>query len=192
MVGMNTLIDEFNSQFKPFLGDTARWEAFSLIAQKLLSKNKCIYIFETGCVWTEDWKGQGCSTKLWEWICEATKGSVLSFDLNDEHVELARKFCPKAHIVSGDSIEGLLQYNSTDLDLLFLDSYDHNPPYGLSELHAIGELAVCYEKLPSGCLIAVDDCGSETSGKHNFINVFFKRMGIEPLLKSYIYVWQKP
>lgn len=189
---MDNLIESFDNQFKPVLGDTARWNAFSLIARHLLSKNKPVNIMETGCVWTDNWRGQGCSTKLWEWIADKTDGVAFSFDISDEHVELARKFCPKAHIALMDSIEGLNSYDTTNLDLLYLDSYDYNPPYGLSELHHAGELAVCYERLPSGCLIAIDDCSSDTEGKHALVCAFFKRMGIEPLLRSYIYVWQKP
>ncbi len=190
-------IKDFEDKFSPLLGDTARWKAFHLIAEFLLNKNNPINIIETGCVWTADWKGQGCSTIVWKWLIDARKGSLKSLDINEEHLKKAKAFCPNTEplieFIQGDSIKNLIEIDLSKTDLLFLDSYDHNPPYGLSELHAVGELSVCYERLPSGCLIAVDDCHvDQDSGKHNFINVFFKRMGIEPLLKSYMYVWKKP
>ncbi|VVB50670.1 Uncharacterised protein [uncultured archaeon] len=186
------LTDEFNIEFGPKLGKSHRWEAFSLIAQKLIDAGASVQVVETGSTWTEDWHGQGCSTRVWEWLVANLGGSVKSIDIDPGHVKLARSFSRGAEIIQGDSITELLKMDLSNTSLLFLDSYDHNPPYGLSELHVVGELAVCYERLPSGCLIAVDDCANETSGKHNFVNAFFKRMGIAPLKVSYIYVWQKP
>jgi hypothetical protein len=130
---------------------------------------------------------------MWDWMAQKTGGSVRSLDINVDHVNSASNMCPNSQIIIGDSIESMVKLDLSYVNLLFLDSYDHNPPfYGLSELHAIGELAASYEKLPSGCLIAVDDCKSEIGGKHNFINVFFKRIKTPPLKATYVHVWQKP
>jgi hypothetical protein len=183
---------KFKDKFEPLLGNTHRWAGFSYIADALISKNKSINIVETGCTHTQDWKGHGCSTIIWDWFVQNTGGTCTTVDLSEPHIGVCKTLCPNVNAVYGESITTLLSLDLSKTDLLFLDSYDHNPPYGLSELHAVGELAASYERLPSGCLIAVDDCNPDGTGKHNFINVFFKRMGISPVSASYIYVWRKP
>jgi len=54
------------------------------------------------------------------------------------------------------------------LDFLYLDSYDLTETID-SPTHHLAELASVYPRLPSGCLIAVDDCVSEQHGKHRFV-----------------------
>lgn len=188
----NTLLAEFDAKFAPLYKTSPRLPCYRLIADILFRKGRPVNILETGCVWTLDWVGQGCSTRMWEWLTSKAGGSIRSIDISEEHVTKARAACPSAEVILGNSLEVLLKLDISNIDLLFLDSYDHNPPYGLSELHAIGELATCYERLPSGCLIAVDDCNPTGFGKHNFIKMFFKRMEIAPLTEGYIHVWQKP
>jgi hypothetical protein len=196
----NPLIREFNrtffNKFEPPLtvhfGTLSRWDSIFFIACNLLLKNRPVSIVETGCSWTSDWKGQGCSTQVWSWIISKIGGSLKSLDISPEHSRECCKLNPLTQTVIGDSIESLLKLDMELVDFLYLDSYDHNPPYGLSELHAIGELACCYERIPPGCLIAVDDCKSKNHGKHNLISKFFKRMGIEPSISGYMHVWEKP
>ena len=192
--------NNFESNFKRRLDNIPpfRWPAFSLIAQELLTKNRPLNIIETGCVREiseREWSGAGCSSILWNWMVVEMGGMFQSIDINPTNANVARLACNKIQMIVGDSITELIKLDVSKTDLIFLDSYDHNPPFGLSELHAVGELSVTYERLPSGCLIAVDDCsadGDAFHGKHAFIHRFFERMGIKPLLASYIYVWKKP
>lgn len=195
-----TLYEQFEAEFKPHLGHTKRWEAMSFIAKELLNTNRSINILETGCVRKlNNWDGDGQSTLLWDWCVAKTKGVLQSYDINADNVALARTQCTPSFsgISLGDSIKHLrIEQNSglvSALSLLYLDSFDYSPGrYHLAELHHIGELACVYDKLPSGCLIAVDDCHSDTFGKHVLVKAFFDRINVQPLLKSYITVWRKP
>jgi hypothetical protein len=38
----------------------------------------------------------------------------------------------------------------------------------------------------------VDDCKSETHGKHRFVRDWLLSLGVRPLLESYVTVWRKP
>lgn len=78
--------------------------------------------------------------------------------------------------------------------LLYLDSMDlYGAPHEMAQsaLHHAGELAACYSRLPSGCLIAVDDC-KEPIGKHTIVKAFFDAAGIKPEFSGYITIWRKP
>jgi hypothetical protein len=188
---------EFEKEFGPKLGTSNRWGAFLTIAGRLSRLERAVNIGETGCVRDENgWIGNGNSTMMWEWIGKKTGGDIFSIDISPDNVNLARRIAPRVNYYRNDSVHMLshpeLDVKLRHLDLLYLDSYDHNPPFGLSELHHAGELAACYERLPSGCMIAIDDCHGEDSGKHFLVNQFFKRMKIPPLLTSYVFIWVKP
>jgi len=156
-------------------------------------------IVETGCVRAEkDWDGAGQSTMVWDWMAKHQEGGkleVVSIDNDPAHVELASRLCTSVSFVCMDSIEELSTMPKDLLEratLLFLDSMDHNPPYGESELHAAGELAVAWRWLPKGCLIAVDDCNPDGTGKHFLVRQFFERLKIRPEFESHITIWRKP
>ncbi len=175
---------------------TKRWEAFVHLTRCLSRLDKGL-IVETGCVRAkDDYEGAGASTLVWDWIAEQTKRGICvkSVDNNLAHVELARRLAPNSEIHCIDSIAWLRANTAllTECSLLYLDSYDHNPPYELSELHAMGELAAAYESLPKGCLIAVDDCNPDGTGKFGFIKLFFERANVLPEVKGYITAWRKP
>lgn len=192
-----TFYEEFEAEFKSKLGHTRRWEAMSFIAKELLTTERP-YILETGCLRQPDnWEGDGQSTRVWNWIIQRAEGTLWSVDIKDENCAVAEHYCGNfAYVTTMDSIKYLRtnQCESLDLlNLLYLDSFDYSPGrYHLAELHHIGELACVYDKLPSGCLIAVDDCHSDTFGKHVLVKAFFDRINNPPILKSYITIWRKP
>lgn len=193
MLNFADLYIQWNDKFAPHLYNTARWDAFNLIAHDLFSRKKPVVIIETGCVRKEDnWAGDGQSTRVLSDIANSMLGTLISIDKDPDACALATRLCPSARVRCEDSIVGLSTGFVEKCDLLFLDSYDYQPPYALSELHHAGELAVAYERLPSGCLIAVDDCHGEWVGKHVMVKVFMQRMGIEPEIEGYITVWRKP
>ena len=183
---------DFEAEFGPKLRDTRRWEGFHYIASRLAPMDRPL-IIETGCLRSEnDWAGNGQSTLLWSWMAQhgAQVGSV---DIDEQNVRFARQRCPGVYVQFSDSIEFLSVLQEPNrIDLLYLDSYDHDPPYGPSELHGAGELACVWDKLKSGCMIAVDDCNGDGTGKHYLIRHFFDRMGIKPVVASYIHIWIKP
>jgi len=198
---MDLLLQEFEKEFQPKFsaGGYNRWPAFHFIARHLLSLEGAVQIVETGVMRQEgNFGGDGNSTVLWEWILSRVGGIGFSVDLNLEACQLARRLCPHMTITRSDSIQFLRKLPETrfvqSLDLLYLDSFDWSPEKHVSStLHHMGELACVWDVLPSGCLIAVDDCHSETQGKHVLVKNFFRDMlGMEPLVSCHIQVWRKP
>lgn len=192
---VNENIAAFTHKFARHLGGTKRWDAFLRIASELFNFHRPVTIGETGSLRILDnWEGDGQSTRLWDFIAKYTNGRAYSIDKSQETHLLVGLNCPNVVSFCDDSLMILpsLEHLVKNFDLLYLDSMDYEPPFALSEIHHAGELAFCYPRLKSGCLIAVDDCHSDFQGKHVFVKAFFDRMGIAPLLKSYITIWKKP
>jgi len=187
-----TLAD-FDKAFSGELGSTRRWDAFQLIAGELLARKRALYIVETGCArQVGNWSGDGLSTVLWDWLITQCGGRSITYEINQLNIIEGRKMVSRAEIVQCDSVVGLRTTQDQDkIDLLYLDSYDLTETID-SPLHHLAELASIYAALPSGCLIAIDDCVDEQHGKHRFVRDFLSRLGVEPVLRSYITVWRKP
>jgi len=187
-----TLAD-FDKAFGGSLGKSRRWDAFTLIAGDLIGRGRPLYIVETGCArQLGNWEGDGLSTVLWDWIITRAGGRSVTYEINHLNILEGRKMVSKAEIVQCDSVVGLRTTQDQDkIDLLYLDSYDLTDGIE-SPLHHLAELASIYAALPSGCLIAIDDCIDEQHGKHRFVRDFLSRLGVEPVLRSYITVWRKP
>ena len=184
---------EFDREFRSKVGEDRRWAGFKLIAYYLLAKQEPVHIVETGCArQVDNWCGDGQSTQVWNWIVERTGGSITSFDINPAAVAYAKSVAPLADVRCIDSVQGLRQLqNPEQLDFLYLDSYDLTDGIE-SPTHHLAELAAVYPRLRSGCIIAVDDCMGDQKGKHRFVRDFLSRLGVEPVLRSYITVWRKP
>jgi hypothetical protein len=188
---------EFVEEFYPKLGCTKRWDGFQCIVSHLAALNRPGSIVETGTIRPDGtWDGDGRSTLIWDWLAQKYQFEVWSVDNNVHALEEAQSLTKSTKYALCDSILFLSSFNGLSrIDLLYLDSYDWGPDATrktLSELHHVGELASIYERLPSGCLIATDDHVNEDEGKHVLIDAFFKRLQVQPLLKSYQIIWQKP
>lgn len=193
--------EDWLKHFSALLGPL-RSKEFRLIAQRLCDLDRPPVIIETGCLRNPNgWEGDGNSTAIWDWFAERG-AECYSVDISAKHAQIARNICPNVKISCGDSINYLYyELAVSRCNLLYLDSYDYLPGYeALSELHHAGELAVVYERLPSGCLIAIDDCldncenhGKDMKGgKHKLCEYFFERARIEPLFTGFITGWVKP
>lgn len=192
----DALLVEFDSYFFPVLGRTARWHAFREIAKRLILIENPI-IVETGCVRVRDnWIGDGQSTRIWNWFADKIEAGVQSIDISPEACVLAMELCPFVHVSCDDSLSLLSRHAKigllSDVDLLYLDSYDLTPDNPNSELHHAGELAAAYRFLPSGAWIAIDDCHTDTEGKHAMVKQFFDKTKISPVVSGYITIWEKP
>ncbi len=189
-------LTEFIAEFHPKLGSTNRWAAFSTIANVLLGHNRAVVIIETGTARTaENWAGDGQSTLVWDYLSAVTGGFGYSVDSDIGACAVARRQVRATRVVCDDSIHflGSIQLFARSADLLYLDSFDwSHHRQAESCLHHAGELATVWNELPSGCLIAVDDCLSPTEGKHLLVREFFRLQGIAPLVESYVHVWRKP
>lgn len=194
--------EDFCQKFKPLLNaphfknkQFKRWIAFEFIAKELLSKNKPIYMIETGTLNTDnDWLGYGQATLLWDDIVSKTLGKVYSIDIDLDKIKFARSKCKNINFIHCDSIGYLRGVDATDLDFLYLDSYDWDLDKHISScLHHMTELGAIWDRLPSGCLLAVDDCHSETHGKHVLVHSFFEKLlNLKPIISCHIQIWRKP
>ena len=184
---------EFDREFRSKVGENHRWPGFKTIAYYLLAKQEPVHIAETGCARQEhNWSGDGQSTQVWNWIIERTGGSLVSFDIDAKAVAYAKSVAPLADVHCIDSVQGLrLMPNPEQLDFLYLDSFDLTDGIE-SPTHHLAELTAIYPRLKSGCIIAVDDCKSETHGKHRFVRDWLMILGVRPVLESYVTVWRKP
>ena len=158
----------------------------------MLALNRPVHIVETGCVRRPGaWIDEGQSTIIWDWIVGKVDGSVTSFDISEEAVAACRKMVKNVNVIHSDSVAGLRGLERPeDIDLLFLDSYDVSGDYR-APMHHLTELGCVYQRLRSGCIIAVDDC-DYSWGKDRYVSAFFGDNGIKPVLDSYIKVWVKP
>lgn len=193
--------DEFCNEFKPLLtaksykqGEFSRWSAFEFIADQLFLKNRPIKIIETGTLRkNDDWLGYGHSTILWDFIVSKTGGIAKSVDIDLDMIRFARSICKNITFIHCDSVGFLRGTDVLDVDLLYLDSYDWSKNDHISScLHHITELGCVWDRLPKGCLIAVDDCHSRTEGKHVLVHQFFKEiLKQEPIINCHVQVWRK-
>lgn len=155
-------------------------------------------IIETGTARARgNWSGDGQSTLIWDWLAGEVAGAkVLSIDLNPKAVEVAKEQTKNVKFLVGDSIEKLMAQTSKVLSkvgLLYLDSMDFDWSQGdISARHHLGELSSVWDSLPSGCLIAVDDCHSPYQGKHTAIAAFMAEKQIAPAFTGYQIGWIKP
>lgn len=187
------MLTEFEFNFSKHLKGTQRWEPFKFIMLKLEQLGRPVFVVETGTArQIENWAGDGQSTLIWDWLCRRFGCHAYSIDINREAIETAKRQCTSVRLVQDDSIDFLRNMHGAEtIDLLYLDAYDWTGN-GLSELHHVGELAAIYERLRSGCLIAVDDCHAEKSGKHVLVKAFFDSIQVAPKFSGYITIWQKP
>jgi cephalosporin hydroxylase len=186
-------IAEWELTFSAVLGPSRRWDAFRLIANDLIARRRPLYIVETGCARLADnWLGDGQSTLVWDWLLTKQGGEGWAFDIDETATRYAASRVSQMKIAQVDSIIGLrTTVEVGKIDFLYLDSFDLVEGIE-SPTHHLAELTSVYPQLPSGCLIAVDDCVDEEYGKHRFVRDWLSRLGIEPVLRSYVTVWRKP
>jgi trans-aconitate methyltransferase len=185
----------FFSTFAPHLSETVRWRAFLYIVDELLRHGRPVTILETGT--TRDpgnWAGDGNATAIWGWLAKRTGGTAYSIDIDPKACEAARGLACGVNVLEGDSLDLMRAITPKHhIDLLYLDSFDWTPSIGArAALHHSAELARVWDALPSGCLVAVDDCHSVVSGKHVLVAAFFDLLGVKPEVESYVTIWRKP
>lgn len=188
------LFKEWEAEFKPLLGHTARWEGFSYIVRDQLERPYPV-ILETGTLRRPDnWEGDGCATLIWDWILRKKRGRGVSVDIDMQAVQLAGGLCQEMQAVCYDSVSFLRAWNDGPT-LVYLDSCDYPEDLETRKnacMHQAAELGAIWSRLPSGCLIASDDSFDADNGKPALTRRLMKAFGIEPFLDTYIVIWRKP
>src|SRR5262245_44978403 len=87
-----------------------RADGFSRIFELLDRKRRLqgpLSLVETGCLRSLNWEGDGCSSILFHDFATRTRSKFFSIDVRREHCALARRHCPKATVLCGDSVATL-------------------------------------------------------------------------------------
>jgi len=175
---------------------------FQALASAMLSAGRPIWILETGCMRQSQVDGpeaDGCSTLVWNYVAEQTKGKLVTVDVDPKNVEYTKTKVSSRYtdVIHCDSVYFLtnLREIAQPFDLAYLDSMDFEGTEiqrALSSLHHVAELAAAWSWLANGALIAVDDCMGAYAGKHGMVKRFFDSINVAPLCDDYIHVWRKP
>jgi hypothetical protein len=160
---------------------------FTLLQEHFDSESP-LTIVETGCVRDlNNWEGDGNSTILFNLFAAETGSAFYSIDNNPGHCDLARRSCPKATMLCGDSVAMLHQLRSLVdvVDLLYLDScdLDWSNPHP-SALHHLKELCAAAPVLKPGSLVFADD-NSGGIGKGMYVAEFLLNIGAQKVFEGY-------
>ncbi len=140
---------------------------------------------ETGCYRGID--GDGQSTAIFTAVATEVGGRFVSVDLNQEHVSRAMAKVPNGirDIICRDSVE-YLSLRTTDIGLLYLDSYDyyHGDPLP-SQIHQVAEIGAAWAKLTPNAIVLLDDCNIPGGGKGLFTEKFLLERGFTLVADSY-------
>jgi hypothetical protein len=155
-------------------------------------------IIETGTSRIKDnWEGDGQSTLIWDFATSVTGGSVVSIDMCQEAVNIAKsQTSGRVEFICEDSVLALSKIFPDVLQktsLLYLDSFDWSLElHEASSQHHLDELNKVWDMLPAGVLIVVDDCHNDREGKHVKVQQFMEERFISPFFTGYQVGWLKP
>ena len=183
----------FTNKFELVLGQSNRWDFFKHVNEYLGNLCRPIYLVETGSMRRADnWDGDGQSTRVWDWMALEYGGHVVTCELDQSAIDLARKFTDRAQYIHGDSVDALREMpNKQNIDLLYLDSMDAYHK-GSAE-HHYQELKQVYDHMRIGALIAIDDYHGKGEGKTAVIEALFDRKWIPgTLFQNQVLVYAKP
>lgn len=154
------------------------------------------YLVETGSAWDKgNWDGQGQSTLIWDWLVSELHINVLSIDITPSSTESAKSQTKHVIYETADSVKTLNEFHWPEkIGLLYLDSRDWTEQENLdSAFHHMMELTTVWARLPSGCLVVVDDRHGDMRGKHWLVEAFLTSMlKLTPAFKNHQIGWIKP
>jgi hypothetical protein len=182
----------FKTEFLPQLG--RRKHGFNSMFKRLGLRARQygkVVIVETGCLRLRsgrlDWRGTGCSSIIFESFVEEFSGEFTSIDISRKQCSVARRYCPRANVVCGDSIVTLhkLRKQIARIDLLYLDSLDLDwkAPHA-SALHHLNELCAASPMLRPGSLVFVDD-NQNGIGKGMYIREYMDKIRAKQICDDY-------
>lgn len=194
---MGKFLEHFDRELYPKLnqgvkrGDTFR-KMFVHLEE--VAESHAVTIIETGSARKLNQWSDGQSTFMWDLFLDINGGAAYSLDINPEAQAMAEANTRHMRYILGDSVISLHNLNDVfNADLIYLDSYDLDQKNPMdSALHHLMELTAIFSKLKPGCMIAVDDCISDTCGKHMLVKKFMDSIGVPPAFTGYQYGWIKP
>lgn len=184
---------DYFQEIKPQLG--SREKTFEKIFKYLNTISDPI-IVETGTYREENnYKGDGCSTLLFDNYTKFCGGSLLSVDNDPKACELARKSTGNTTtVIESDSVE-FLGTLCGYIDLLYLDSYNIKDWFNdwAPASHHLKELFAVKEAIKPGTLIVVDDNiiapDGRRLGKGRLVHELMDAIGILPHFDDYQIGW---
>jgi hypothetical protein len=192
-----SLKDDFvESAFYPALGKRAGSIAAMVDHVEAEKVNGLTQIIESGIARGPLWAIDAPATLVWDWVAQNLSGTkILSIDSDQSVIEAMKEKTQDVEYECGDAKTLLLEISTAVLSkvaLLYLNSGDLRISFGPSiALERLAELQSIWDKLPSGCMVAVDDVFSPYDGAHIAIANFMANQGIQPTFIASQAAWIK-
>ena len=149
---------------------------------KFLDKNKPKLLIETGTargrfdINLKSMCGDGASTLLFAIWCSKNDAVLYTVDIDSTCIENSKRnikclgLDDYVEFIISDSVEFLNLIDISDIQFLYLDSYDfdYNNPTP-SQLHHLKEYMAVKDKLDKNCCILIDDCALPYGGKGKYV-----------------------
>jgi predicted O-methyltransferase YrrM len=184
---METLINEIQG-----LAGVQRANTFTRVARAACLLN-AQNIVETGVYRGIHFDGQ--STLIWAKIAEHTGGHVTGIDISPDSIARAgvllgryRRFVT---LMLRDSLEALEEIRGP-IDVLYLDSYDHDPDNpDPCQRHQLAEARIAIPKMAEKSIILLDDCIFSTGGKAKLSDPYIQEAGYTLVALEYQNIYQR-
>lgn len=162
------IFEEFIAPYKEALMKTgiSRYYNYEYVINKLVAKQKPLYIVETGTMWSNLSDNMGAFTLVFsDLIQNWTGGKLYTIDISEKSInscrETTKKFSQSIEYIVSDSVsflESLSDDEVRQLDYVYFDSYDLFVPDPVpSQLHHYRELSAIYKRLSPDVILSVDD-----------------------------------
>jgi predicted O-methyltransferase YrrM len=174
------------------LAGPQRQSTFAQVAQAAIAINAKTYV-ETGCYRGINFDGQ--STLILALLALETGGHLTAIDISADSIMRAAKLIAgyesRVSLVLADSLLGL-QDIAWPIDVLYLDSYDHDPrdPEPCQQ-HQLAEAQITIPKMAERSIILLDDCNLDTGGKSKLSDPFIRESGFTQVAKEYQNVYHR-
>jgi predicted O-methyltransferase YrrM len=184
---METLITEIAR-----LAGVQRGNTFTRVARAACQLN-AQNIVETGVYRGIHFDGQ--STLIWAKIAEHTGGHVTGIDISPDSIsrslELLGEYRRFVTLILRDSLEALQEVNAP-IDVLYLDSYDHDPENpDPCQQHQLAEARIAVPKMADKSIILIDDCIFSTGGKSKLSDPYVREAGFTNVALEYQNIYQR-
>ena len=150
-------------------------------------------IVETGVYRGIHFDGQ--STLIWAKIAQHTGGHVTGIDISSDSIDrtitLLGDYNRFVTLILRDSLEALQEVHAP-IDVLYLDSYDHDPENpDPCQQHQLAEARIAIPKMAEKSIILLDDCEFSTGGKAKLSDPYIREAGYTLVASEYQNIYQR-